>query len=182
MTLRNARSPKEATLPRRARKGFAPRKAQSPRQPVLRANSSQRAETPVYAVEFKVPHKVATPTLVAGLHEMVLARDVINREGDTFAYHITRLVVAVVTQIFSYMVDSGVQDGYICTGEDYAFSIFQKVLLSFNTTYMCQIKTCKRTISAVSTGMLSTRCITCSNSSGARCQGYSFRFSLWPRM
>ncbi|KAJ5267854.1 hypothetical protein N7478_010662 [Penicillium angulare] len=48
---------------------------------------------------------------------MDLARDFIDLEGDTFEYHTTRLVAAVITQIFSYMIDSGVQYGYICTGE-----------------------------------------------------------------
>jgi hypothetical protein len=33
----------------------------------------------------------------------------------------TRLIAAVVTQIFSYMMDSGVRYGYICTGEAFVF-------------------------------------------------------------
>jgi hypothetical protein len=36
--------------------------------------------TAVYAVEFKAPHKVTIPELVAGLHEIDLARDVIDQE------------------------------------------------------------------------------------------------------
>ena len=78
-------------------------------------------KTPVYAVEFKAPHKVTIPELVAGLHQMDLARDVIDQEGDTFEFYATRLVAAVVTQIFSYMIDSGVRYGYICTGEAFVF-------------------------------------------------------------
>ena len=84
----------------------------------LVANERQQ---PVYAVEFKAPHKVTIPELVAGLHQMDLARDVIDQEGDTFEFHATRLVAAVITQIFSYMIDSGVQYGYICTGETFVF-------------------------------------------------------------
>ncbi|KAG0156273.1 hypothetical protein PDIDSM_3450 [Penicillium digitatum] len=56
-------------------------------------------QIPIYAVEFKAPHK----------------------EGDTFEFHATYLVAAVVTQIFSYMIDIGVQYGYICTGEAFVF-------------------------------------------------------------
>jgi hypothetical protein len=78
-------------------------------------------QIPVYAVEFKAPHKVTIPELVAGLHHMDLARDVIGQEGDTFEFYATRLVAAVVTQIFSYMIDSGVRYGYICTGEAFVF-------------------------------------------------------------
>ncbi|CAG8037008.1 unnamed protein product [Penicillium nalgiovense] len=78
-------------------------------------------QIPVHAVEFKAPHKVTIPELVAGLHHIDLARDVIDQEGDTFEFYATCLVAAVVTQIFSYMIDSGVQYGYICTGEAFVF-------------------------------------------------------------
>ncbi|GAA93206.1 hypothetical protein AKAW_11318 [Aspergillus luchuensis IFO 4308] len=67
-------------------------------------------QIPMYAVEFKAPHKVTIPELVAGLHPMDLARDVIDQEGETFGFYATRLVAAVVTQIFSSMIDSGADD------------------------------------------------------------------------
>ncbi|KAJ5547554.1 hypothetical protein N7513_004788 [Penicillium frequentans] len=73
------------------------------------------------AVEFKAPHKVTIPELVAGLHQMDLASDVIDQHGDSFEFYATLLVAAVVTQIFSYMIDSGVRYGYICTGEAFVF-------------------------------------------------------------
>ena len=76
---------------------------------------------PVYAVEFKAPHKLTVAELVAGLHEMDLARDVIDQERDTFEFHSTRLIAAVVTQIFSYMHDLGIQNGCIRTGEAFVF-------------------------------------------------------------
>ncbi|EYE94545.1 uncharacterized protein EURHEDRAFT_378011 [Aspergillus ruber CBS 135680] len=52
---------------------------------------------------------------------MDLARDVIDQEGDMFEFHTTRLVAAVVTQIFSYMHDLGIQNGCIRTGEAFVF-------------------------------------------------------------
>ncbi|KAJ6038648.1 uncharacterized protein N7446_012062 [Penicillium canescens] len=76
---------------------------------------------PVYAVEFEAPHKVTIPELVTGLHQTDLARDVIDQEGDIFEFYATRLIATVVTQIFSYMIDSGVRYGYICTGEAFVF-------------------------------------------------------------
>ena len=76
---------------------------------------------PAYAVEFKAPHKLTVPELVAGLHEMEPVQDVIDKEGDTFEFYATHLVAAVITQIFSYMIDSGVQYGYLCTGEAFVF-------------------------------------------------------------
>ncbi|KAI2868881.1 hypothetical protein CBS147323_11169 [Aspergillus niger] len=66
-------------------------------------------QIPVYAVEYKAPDKVTIPELVAGLHPMNLARDVIEQEGDTLEFMPTRLVVAMVAQIFLYMIDSGIR-------------------------------------------------------------------------
>lgn len=128
MTLQNARSPEPLANTRHGRKATQnPRTPSTPQKRNRRANqfcvhtvANERKE-PVYAVEFKAPHKVTIPELVAGLHEIDLARDVIDQEGDTFEYHSTRLVAAVVTQIFSYMIDSGLQYGYICTGEAFVF-------------------------------------------------------------
>ncbi|KAJ5847121.1 hypothetical protein N7534_010790 [Penicillium rubens] len=106
MTLQNARSPEPLANTRHGRKATQnPRTPSTPQKRNRRANqfcvhtvANERKE-PVYAVEFKAPHK----------------------EGDTFEYHSTRLVAAVVTQIFSYMIDSGLQYGYICTGEAFVF-------------------------------------------------------------
>lgn len=75
----------------------------------------------MYAVEFKAPHKVIIPELVAGLHRIDLARDVINQEGVIFKFYATRLVTAIVSQIFLYMIDSGVRYGYIYIGEAFIF-------------------------------------------------------------
>ncbi|GAA92357.1 similar to Pc17g00310 [Aspergillus luchuensis IFO 4308] len=60
-------------------------------------------------VEYKAPDKVTIPELVAGLHPMNLARDVIDQEGDTLEFMPIRLVVAMVAQIFLYMIDSGIR-------------------------------------------------------------------------
>ncbi|KAL4788729.1 hypothetical protein BDV19DRAFT_396134 [Aspergillus venezuelensis] len=78
-------------------------------------------QTPLYAVEFKAPHKLTVAELAAGLHEIDLARDVIDQEGDTFEFHATHLVAAVGTQIFSYMHDLGIPYGCIRTGEAFVF-------------------------------------------------------------
>lgn len=72
---------------------------------------------PIFAVEYKAPYKVPLPILIAGLHEMDLDRDVLNADDDSPEYYTRHLVAALVTQIFSYMVDIGVQKGLICTGE-----------------------------------------------------------------
>ncbi|PWY76749.1 hypothetical protein BO83DRAFT_377226 [Aspergillus eucalypticola CBS 122712] len=104
-------------------------RARSAQRPIHRRRRNRRADqfcvhvlsddqrVPVYAVEHKAPHKLSLAEILAGLHEMDLETDVINTDVDSFEYHATRLVAAVITQLFSYMVDVGVQHGYICTGE-----------------------------------------------------------------
>ncbi|OKO92894.1 hypothetical protein PENSUB_12564, partial [Penicillium subrubescens] len=134
MNLQDARTPQRPANARRGRgRGRGRGTAQSQKRDGTGRRRNRRADQfcvhlvaderqiPVYAVEFKAPHKATIPELVAGLHQMDLARDVIDQEGDTFEFYATRLVAAVVTQIFSYMVDSGVRYGYICTGEAFVF-------------------------------------------------------------
>ncbi|GCB25579.1 hypothetical protein AAWM_08464 [Aspergillus awamori] len=134
MNLEDARSPQRPANTRRGRgrgrgRGAARRQTRNgtARRRNRRADQfcvhlvADERQIPVYAVEFKAPHKVTIPELVAGLHPIDLDRDVIDQEGDTFEFYATRLVAAVVTQIFSYMIDSGVRYGYICTGEAFVF-------------------------------------------------------------
>ncbi|KAI2676866.1 hypothetical protein LCP963914a_8161 [Penicillium roqueforti] len=134
MNLQDARTPQQpanashgrgrgrasGAVQRQKRDGTARRRNRRADQFCVHLVADER-QIPVHAVEFKAPHKVTIPELVAGLHQMDLARDVINQEGDTFEFYATCLVAAVVTQIFSYMIDSGVQYGYICTGEAFVF-------------------------------------------------------------
>ncbi|KAJ9481169.1 hypothetical protein VN97_g12331 [Penicillium thymicola] len=113
-------------------------------------------QIPVYAVEFKMPHKVSIPELVTGLHQMDLTHDVIDREGDTFEFYATRLVAAVVTQIFSYMIDSGTY----AQGKLLLSSISQRMNPQlFNISCVSRIKTFRRTMNCASTGPPSVRCL-----------------------
>ncbi|KAJ5959155.1 uncharacterized protein N7479_006305, partial [Penicillium vulpinum] len=88
--------------------------------------TADKRQIPVYTVEFKAPHKVTIPELVVGLHQIDLARDMIDQKGNTFEFYATRLIAAVITQIFLYIIDSGVRYGYICTGEAFVFLYIPK--------------------------------------------------------
>ncbi|KAJ5100768.1 hypothetical protein N7456_006820 [Penicillium angulare] len=128
MTLQVTRPPQRIANTRNGRRAAqTSRRPRTPRKRNRRADQfcvhtvADERRKPIFAMEFKAPHKVTIPELVAGLHAMDLARDVIDQEGDMFEYHTTRLAAAVITQIFSYMIDSGVQYGYICTGEAFVF-------------------------------------------------------------
>lgn len=77
---------------------------------------------PKLAIEYKAPHKLSVDDVVTGLSSPILPeRDVINQDGEGFAYHARRLAAAVVTQLFSYMVGKGLQYGYVCTGQAFVF-------------------------------------------------------------
>ncbi|KAE8146486.1 hypothetical protein BDV25DRAFT_169850 [Aspergillus avenaceus] len=92
--------------------GHGTQKSRPKRRRTPRADQScihlaeHERRTPVYAVEFKAPHKLTLPEITAGLHEMDIAQDVIGQQGDTFEFHATHLVATVLTQLFSYMLDS----------------------------------------------------------------------------
>ncbi|RJE24582.1 hypothetical protein PHISCL_03060 [Aspergillus sclerotialis] len=123
MHLNDVPHPPRNTDRRRGRRRGRGKQAQSQKRSRSRRRRNRRPDQfcvhvvaderriPVYAVEFKAPHKLTAPELVAGLHEIDVARDVIDQEGDTVEFYATRPVTAVGTQIFSYMHDLGVPYG-----------------------------------------------------------------------
>ncbi|GKZ77921.1 hypothetical protein AnigIFM56816_001043 [Aspergillus niger] len=78
---------------------------------------SDEQEVPLYAVEYQTPHVLSMSEIIAGLHVMHLDDDFIDNNGGSFDKHATWVVAAVITQLFSNMVNIGVQYGYIYTGE-----------------------------------------------------------------
>jgi hypothetical protein len=84
--------------------------------------TSDGRNVPTLAIEYKAPHKLSRDEIVAGLEsEIQPERDVINKDGEGFAFASRSLAAAVVTQLFSYMIGKGIQYGYICTGEAFVF-------------------------------------------------------------
>ena len=77
---------------------------------------------PVLAIEYKPPHKLTLDEIVTGLQsEIQPDRDVINKDGQDFAFAARALATAVITQLFSYMIGKSLQYGYVCTGEAFVF-------------------------------------------------------------
>ncbi|KAI1407697.1 hypothetical protein F5Y13DRAFT_123197 [Hypoxylon sp. FL1857] len=84
--------------------------------------TSDGANIPATAIEYKAPHKLSQDEIVTGLEsEIQPARDVINKNGEGFAFASKALAAAVVTQLFSYMIGKGIQYGYVCTGQAFVF-------------------------------------------------------------
>jgi hypothetical protein len=85
--------------------------------------STQNTETRVAAfiTEYKPPHKLQLGYIYEGLEDMDLEEVIQCRETDTPRDHFRRLMAAVITQAFSYMVKLGVEYGCVCTGEAFVF-------------------------------------------------------------
>ena len=87
---------------------------------------------PALVIEYKAPHKVTCAHLRYVLDpdrdplelETVINRFKVPSSRETegyFEYHAERLVTAVISQTFSYMVRCGTQYGYVSTGEAFIF-------------------------------------------------------------
>ena len=82
----------------------------------------------LFIVEYKAPHKISKEILRAGLREMDIPKEVVNRSSypttdphEKFQYNSDKLVAAVATQTYSYMLESGCEYGCIITGEAIVF-------------------------------------------------------------
>ncbi len=68
-------------------------------------------------IEYKAPHKLTLGHIYEGLTDMNLDEIVEEGESENTTIRCRRLVAAVITQCFSYMVKAGVEYGEIYTGE-----------------------------------------------------------------
>ena len=81
----------------------------------------------LFIMEYKAPHKISNKIMRAGLRVMDVPNEVINRPTipndpiEKFQYNADKLVAAVATQTYSYMLDSGCEYGCIITGEAIVF-------------------------------------------------------------
>ncbi|KAF2257935.1 hypothetical protein CC78DRAFT_505484 [Lojkania enalia] len=96
--------------------------------------STHNAENRIAAfiIEYKAPHKLPLGYIYEGLEEMVFNDVVWYKETDTPRDHFRRLIAAVITQAFSYMVKMGSEYGCVCTGEA---SIFLRIPEDPRTVY-----------------------------------------------
>ncbi|EDN02616.1 predicted protein [Histoplasma mississippiense (nom. inval.)] len=77
---------------------------------------------PALAIEYKAPHKLTRDEIVGGLAQDIHpSKEIIGKESDDPDFCSKRLVAAVITQLFSYMVAKGIRYGYVCTGEAFIF-------------------------------------------------------------
>jgi hypothetical protein len=83
--------------------------------PVGSNTESQRVVT--YVKEYKSPHKVTLGHIYGGLEEMDLEQVLEEKEEDLPKDRLRRLVAAIITQAFDYMIRTGSARAVVSTGE-----------------------------------------------------------------
>ncbi|TWU70660.1 hypothetical protein ED733_000492 [Metarhizium rileyi] len=86
-------------------------------------NKGTSERTPAFIIEYKAPHKLSLAHIKAGLLNKSIKLEEIIRVQENEGPEVTcrRVIAAVITQAFSYMVTGGVEYGYVCTGEAFIF-------------------------------------------------------------
>lgn len=82
---------------------------------------ANRGKVPAFIVEYKAPHKLTPAHIKAGLREIELDQVVRYQEVEKPEDTCQRVVAAVITQAFPYMINGGMEYGYVCTGDVFIF-------------------------------------------------------------
>ena len=88
---------------------------------ITNKDQSVALRVPAFIIEYKAPHKLTLGRVYQGLENMELEEVVRRRPTDTQKDYSRRLVAAAITQAFSYMVQAGLEYGYVCTGQTFIF-------------------------------------------------------------
>lgn len=78
---------------------------------------------PICRIDYMSPLTLSAAEILYELQggEFISTRDLIKRKGNDFRYHSQRQVLAVVTHLFSSMIKTAVQYGFVLTGEAIIF-------------------------------------------------------------
>ena len=75
-------------------------------------------ENSSFSIEYKPPFRFPAADILQGLQRGIFPnQELMNKDGKGSEYFTWRLVSVVITQLFSYRVKTGVQHGYISTGD-----------------------------------------------------------------
>ncbi|OCK78447.1 hypothetical protein K432DRAFT_427262 [Lepidopterella palustris CBS 459.81] len=88
---------------------------------ILGNAESTHSRVAAFIIEYKAPHKLTLGYIYEGLDNMDLNNVVYCRDTDSPRDFFRRLVAAVITQAFFYIVLAGLEHGYICTSEVFIF-------------------------------------------------------------
>ncbi|DAA77897.1 TPA_exp: Uncharacterized protein A8136_5600 [Trichophyton benhamiae CBS 112371] len=84
-------------------------------------NSGNDKMVPAFIIEYKPPHKLVMDSALDGLLDIEVDEVVISGDNDDQAKRNRRMVAAVITQTFSYMIQARIEFGYVSTGELFIF-------------------------------------------------------------
>ena len=82
---------------------------------------NETIRVPAFIIEYKAPHKLNLACIHGGLQDMDLEEAVRSHKNESLQQKSRRLVAAAITQAFSYMVQAGLEYGYLSTGEALIF-------------------------------------------------------------
>lgn len=107
--------------------------------------SNEAGETthrvPVLIIEYKAAHKLTLGHIYTGLREMDLDDIVQEQLEEDVTRQCQRLVAAVITQAFAYMIASGLEFGCVFTGEAFIFTHSRRRLLP---RVLCPVRSSRR--------------------------------------
>lgn len=115
--------PDDSTISKRDRIGERPYRAYDDNvYNLCTVESKNEVEIPIYTIDYFSPLKLSAAEILDELQgDIISARDLTNTGGKDFKYQSKHLVLAVITQLFSSMIKTGVQYGYVMTGEAIIF-------------------------------------------------------------
>lgn len=113
----------ETSFPKAKTKACHQKELKSWIQPaVSRQDNENRV---VLVIEYKSPHKLGLKTLKAGLEDLkaydLICRAKTLRDQAAKQESSEDMVVSVIAQVYTYMIDSGIQYAYLTTGEAFVF-------------------------------------------------------------
>ncbi len=86
----------------------------------------------VFIIEYKISHKLHLNCIYESLKDMNLKKMIRCNEIDGSQNHFRRLIVAVITQVFFYMIRAELKYEYVCINEAF---IFLRMLDNSKTVY-----------------------------------------------
>ncbi|OQD68409.1 hypothetical protein PENDEC_c036G01700 [Penicillium decumbens] len=110
-----------AQSPARSQRATPPRQSRPRADQFCVYNKGPGGKVPGFIIEYKAPHKLSLAHINAGLQDMEVDQVVRYQQDETPEDICRRVVAAVITQTFSYMIKGGLEYGYVCTGEAFIF-------------------------------------------------------------
>lgn len=84
-------------------------------------NRGPETNVPAFIVEYKAPHKVSLVRIRAGLREMDVSLVERYKGTKNVKKACSYLIAAIISQTYHYMIQAGLEYGYVCTGEAFIF-------------------------------------------------------------